>query len=187
MLPMPDGLPATPPDPSTSRVVASTQLLPAGSLLTISGLVTNVLSPITTSRPVSEAAFDPAVPARNDRSNAIDARRRALSTTPLAVPSPSDLPLTDPVTFSDRRAVLASVVLAAAVDTTRADVVGCCESPQPTSATATAPTNGLHPLIPVHIPWIGMPATPKTKWKRPTRRRVRAIRDRLRAAYGKPV
>jgi endonuclease III len=32
-----------------------------------------------------------------------------------------------------------------------------------------------------------MPATPKTAWKRPDRRRVRAIRDRLRAAYGKPV
>jgi endonuclease III len=32
-----------------------------------------------------------------------------------------------------------------------------------------------------------MPATPKTEWRRPTRRRVRAIRDRLRAAYGKPV
>ncbi|MEA2435797.1 MAG: endonuclease [Thermoleophilaceae bacterium] len=32
-----------------------------------------------------------------------------------------------------------------------------------------------------------MPAVPKTEWKRPTRRRVRAIRDRLRAAYGKPV
>jgi endonuclease-3 len=32
-----------------------------------------------------------------------------------------------------------------------------------------------------------VPATPKTDWKRPDRRRVRAIRDRLRAAYGKPV
>jgi endonuclease-3 len=32
-----------------------------------------------------------------------------------------------------------------------------------------------------------VPAVPKTEWKRPTRRRVRAIRDRLRAAYGKPV
>jgi endonuclease-3 len=32
-----------------------------------------------------------------------------------------------------------------------------------------------------------MPATPKAEWKRPTRRRVRAIRDRLRATYGKPV
>ena len=32
-----------------------------------------------------------------------------------------------------------------------------------------------------------MPALAKTEWKRPTRRRVRAIRDRLRAAYGKPV
>jgi endonuclease-3 len=32
-----------------------------------------------------------------------------------------------------------------------------------------------------------VPALPKTEWKRPTRRRVRAIRDRLRAAYGKPV
>jgi endonuclease-3 len=30
-------------------------------------------------------------------------------------------------------------------------------------------------------------ATPKSEWKRPTRRKVRAIRDRLRAAYGKPV
>jgi endonuclease-3 len=39
----------------------------------------------------------------------------------------------------------------------------------------------------LHIPWIGMPATPKSEWKRPTRRRVHAIRDRLRAAYGKPV
>jgi endonuclease-3 len=28
---------------------------------------------------------------------------------------------------------------------------------------------------------------PKTDWKRPTRRRVRAIRDRLRAAYGQPI
>jgi endonuclease-3 len=32
-----------------------------------------------------------------------------------------------------------------------------------------------------------VPATPKTDWKRPTRRRMRAIRDRLRAAYGKPI
>src|SRR4051812_48114977 len=32
-----------------------------------------------------------------------------------------------------------------------------------------------------------MATTPKTEWRRPTRRRVRAIRDRLRAAYGKPV
>jgi len=32
-----------------------------------------------------------------------------------------------------------------------------------------------------------MPTIPKTEWKRPTRRKVRAIRDRLRAAYGKPV
>src|SRR3954469_24365849 len=39
----------------------------------------------------------------------------------------------------------------------------------------------------LHIPWIAMPATPKADWKRPDRRRVRAIRDRLRAAYGKPV
>jgi endonuclease III len=39
----------------------------------------------------------------------------------------------------------------------------------------------------LHIPWIGMPATPKAQWKRPTRRRVRTILDRLRAAYGKPI
>lgn len=32
-----------------------------------------------------------------------------------------------------------------------------------------------------------MPATPKTEWKRPTRRRVRTILERLRAAYGKPI
>jgi endonuclease-3 len=32
-----------------------------------------------------------------------------------------------------------------------------------------------------------MAAPRKTDWKRPTKRRVRAIRDRLRAAYGKPV
>jgi endonuclease-3 len=33
-----------------------------------------------------------------------------------------------------------------------------------------------------------MPSTPKsTEWKRPDRRRVRKILDRLRAAYGKPV
>jgi endonuclease-3 len=30
-------------------------------------------------------------------------------------------------------------------------------------------------------------ATPKADWKRPERRRVRAIRDRLRRAYGKPI
>jgi endonuclease-3 len=39
----------------------------------------------------------------------------------------------------------------------------------------------------LRLPWIGMPATPKAQWKRPTRRRVRTILDRLRAAYGKPV
>jgi endonuclease-3 len=32
-----------------------------------------------------------------------------------------------------------------------------------------------------------VPATRRTDWKRPTRRRVRAILERLRAAYGKPV
>ena len=32
-----------------------------------------------------------------------------------------------------------------------------------------------------------MPATPIADWKRPDRRRVRRIRDRLRAAYGKPM
>jgi endonuclease-3 len=32
-----------------------------------------------------------------------------------------------------------------------------------------------------------VPARAKDDWKRPDRRRVRAIRDRLRAAYGKPV
>jgi endonuclease III len=32
-----------------------------------------------------------------------------------------------------------------------------------------------------------VPAVPQSEWKRPSRRRVRAIRDRLRAAYGKPV
>jgi endonuclease III len=32
-----------------------------------------------------------------------------------------------------------------------------------------------------------MPAVAKADWTRPTRRRVRAIRDRLREAYGKPV
>src|SRR3954453_7099225 len=37
------------------------------------------------------------------------------------------------------------------------------------------------------LPLIAMPATPQADWKRPPRRRVRAIRDRLRAAYGKPV
>jgi endonuclease-3 len=38
------------------------------------------------------------------------------------------------------------------------------------------------------LPNLGcVPATPKAEWKPPTRRRVRAIRDRLRAAYGKPV
>jgi endonuclease-3 len=30
-------------------------------------------------------------------------------------------------------------------------------------------------------------ATPKSDWKRPTRRRVRTILERLRAAYGKPI
>jgi endonuclease-3 len=38
------------------------------------------------------------------------------------------------------------------------------------------------------VPNLGnVPATLKTAWKRPTRRRVRAIRDRLRATYGKPI
>jgi endonuclease-3 len=32
-----------------------------------------------------------------------------------------------------------------------------------------------------------VPTTPKAEWKRPTRRRVRTILDRLREAYGKPV
>jgi endonuclease-3 len=32
-----------------------------------------------------------------------------------------------------------------------------------------------------------VPATPKADWKRPDRRRARAILERLRAAYGKPV
>jgi endonuclease-3 len=32
-----------------------------------------------------------------------------------------------------------------------------------------------------------MLAVPKTEWKRPVRRRMRSIRDRLRATYGKPV
>jgi endonuclease-3 len=32
-----------------------------------------------------------------------------------------------------------------------------------------------------------VPTTPKAEWKRPTRRRVRAILERLREAYGKPV
>jgi endonuclease-3 len=32
-----------------------------------------------------------------------------------------------------------------------------------------------------------VPATPKAEWKRPDRRRLRAIRDRLREAYGKPI
>jgi endonuclease III len=32
-----------------------------------------------------------------------------------------------------------------------------------------------------------VPATPIADWKRPDRRRVRRIRDRLRAAYGRPV
>jgi endonuclease-3 len=38
------------------------------------------------------------------------------------------------------------------------------------------------------VPNLGsVPAIPKSEWKRPDRRRVRAIRDRLRAAYGKPI
>src|SRR4051812_18473729 len=32
-----------------------------------------------------------------------------------------------------------------------------------------------------------MPATPKSEWKRPAKRRAIAILERLRAAYGKPV
>jgi endonuclease-3 len=32
-----------------------------------------------------------------------------------------------------------------------------------------------------------VPATPKADWKRPTRRRVRTILERLRGAYGKPI
>src|SRR4051794_10087970 len=46
------------------------------------------------------------------------------------------------------------------------------------------PAHSPHAL---HIPWIAMPTIPKTEWKRPTRRRVRTIRDRLRDAYGQPV
>jgi endonuclease-3 len=38
------------------------------------------------------------------------------------------------------------------------------------------------------VPNLGsVPATARTDWKPATRRRIRAIRDRLRAAYGKPV
>src|SRR4051795_4184714 len=46
------------------------------------------------------------------------------------------------------------------------------------------PAHSPHAL---HIPWIAMPTIPKTEWKRPTRRKVRALPDRLAAAYGKPV
>src|SRR3954451_8315849 len=136
--------------------------------------------------------------ARNAKSNLTRPRLCRPSSTPEREPSPIDWPFADAPMTIDTRTLLFAVVLAAARATTLAETVLpwlAPPPPQPTGPSATHAHRRATSLAPrdpltgrAYPPNLGcMPATPKRDWKRPTKRRLKAIRDRLRAAYGKPI